>query len=140
DGYILITDDVSIDLVEWEKRLNDDSPVIKQTINEFEKVMALYTGPYLKNYDYLWAEAERFRLENKWIAIALEIGHFYFKNNQFQQAESWLIEICQVQPENEKAHFFLLKLYASLNYGILVNYQYEKLKSRDRRASCRERV
>lgn len=129
DGYILMTNDVLIDLVEWEKQVNNLSSINENNIEHYEKSMELYTGAYLENCDYLWVDSERYRLENKWISIALKIGTFYFDNGNSHKAESWLINICQVHPDNENAHFLLMKLYNSLNYGILVKHQYEKLTS-----------
>lgn len=127
DGYILITNNILIDLVEWERKVDNYYPVNENNIEHLEEVMALYTNSYLNKLDYMWADTERFRLENKWITTAQNISNYYYKNGIPKQAESWLINICQVQPENENAHFLLMKLYDSLGYGILVNHQYEKL-------------
>lgn len=130
DGYILVANDILIDLIEWEERVShalETLPVNDNNIKKYEEIMNLYTGSYLQNYDYLWADSERFRLENLWITVAIKIGSYYKENDNFQEAESWFINVCQVRPECEEAHFALLKLYALLNYGILVNHQYEKL-------------
>lgn len=127
DGYILLIDNVLIDLIEWERQINKYPSVNDYSINFLEDAMILYTDPYLKNYDYLWADNERFRLESKWVSTALNISNYYFENGKYKQAESWLVEICQTQPENEGAHFLLMRLYDILDYGILVNHEYEKL-------------
>lgn len=127
DSYTLITNNVSIDLVKWEKKVNKYSPITKNNIKQLEDAMTLYSNAYLKNIYYLWTETERFRLENKWIKTAENISNYYYENDSPKQAESWLINICQTQPENENAHFLLMKLYDSLGYGILVSHQYKEL-------------
>lgn len=129
EGYILMTNNIKVDLIEWEATINKMLPINDKNIAKFEDVMKLYTDGYLQNNDYFWSEPERYRLENKWISIAFKIGELHFKNKNYQTAESWFIKICQVRPEEERAHFFLMKLYANLNYGMLVNYQYEKLNN-----------
>lgn len=129
NGYLLIVENIAVDLAQWEKELNKLTPVGDHNITQYENVMKLYQGPYLHKCDYLWADAERYRLENKWISIAYSLGDYYFQNKNFQRAEAWLIKINQIQPEYEEAHFLLMRLYDSLNYGILVKHQYNKLQS-----------
>src|SRR5699024_8216146 len=63
EGYILTLDDVFVDIEEWECQLQVLPELNRQTADSYEAIMRLNTGPFLKGLDYLWAEAERFRLE-----------------------------------------------------------------------------
>lgn len=127
DGYLLQTKNVIIDIVEWENSITNAPPISLDNIKEYEARMDTYTGPYLGEYDYIWAETERYRLEQLWIDVAYMIADCYYQHNEYEKAEGWYKKICDVRPEEELAHFRLMKLYAHLDYGLLVNYQYLQL-------------
>src|SRR5690625_6599036 len=95
--------------------------------------MKLYSGGYLENEDYLWADSERYRLERLWIRTAHEIAKFYHNNEDIEKAESWYIKICNYISEDEKAHFSLMKIYEKLGYGLLVDHQYSQLDRKSTR-------
>lgn len=127
EGYILIANNVAIDIVEWENRIRSLIPLDDTNIHEYEKHMDLYTSSYLQEYNYLWAESERFRLEQLWINVAYQIGEYYYNQNDLEKAETWFVKICDYRPDEENAHFLLMKLYASFGYGVLVEHQYAQL-------------
>lgn len=127
DSYLLQTKNIIIDVVEWEQSIVTAPPISLGNINEFEARMNTYTGPYLDEYDYIWAETERYRLEQLWIDTAFMIADCYYKYQMYDKAEIWYKKICEVRSEEELAHFRLMHLYAELDYGLLVNYQYLEL-------------
>lgn len=129
EGYILNTNNIFIDIVEWEQRMAFSHPLTVETIVEYETNMNLYAGSYLQEYDYLWAEAERYRLEQLWIKAAYQLANFYVNQNYLEEAEKWFVKIYTLRPEEEDAHFSLMKLYADLDLGLLVNHQYHLLKN-----------
>ena len=128
DGYILKVSNLLIDTVEWEERLKKMPIIDMDTIEKHEENMKLYSGGYLENEDYLWADSERYRLERLWIRTAHEIAKFYHNNEDIEKAESWYIKICNYISEDEKAHFSLMKIYEKLGYGLLVDHQYSQLE------------
>ncbi|MEI3611271.1 response regulator [Pseudogracilibacillus sp. SO30301A] len=128
DGYILILKNVIVDIVKWEEEITNAPPIHIETIDIYEKIMELYTDAYLNNYDYLWAESIRYRLEQLWVKVANRIGNCYEKNNCLEEAVKWYVKICNLKPEDERANFSLMKMYAKLEYGLLVNYQYTQLE------------
>lgn len=128
DGYILILKNVIVDIVKWEEEITNAPPIHIETVDMYEKIMDLYTGAYLQSYDYLWAESERYRLERLWVKVANKIGNCYEENNYLEEAVKWYVKICKVKPEDEQANFSLMKMYAKLEYGLLVNYQYVQLE------------
>ncbi|WP_096185807.1 response regulator [Evansella halocellulosilytica] len=129
DGYILSIKNAVIDLVEWEKRLDEAPPVQIDTIRDYETLMELYKNPYLDNYNFLWAEAERFRLEKLWLKTAYEIGICYDYHHYFEEAEAWFTKVCRMKPEDEYARFYLMKRYATSGQDPLVDLQYEQLEN-----------
>lgn len=128
EGYILSIKNTLIDIVEWENKVKTVPPINSKNAADYEVIMDLYTGSYLAGYDYLWAEPERYRLEQLWLRTAYRIASFYNENNDLEKAGSWFVKICDLRPENEIAHFSLMKLYDSIGYGVLVGHQFTQLK------------
>ncbi len=128
DGYILIKRNTSIDIEEWKERIINAPPIHIETVQTYEEIMSLYTGAYLKEYDYIWAESRQYRLEKLWLKVANRIAEIYKKNNRLEDAVKWYVQICNLKPDDELANFSLMKLYAQLEYGLLVNHQYAQLQ------------
>lgn len=129
DGYVLETNNVKIDANEWEHLIVHAPTLNEQTLDWYENVMKNYKGTFLEAYDYLWAESERFRLEQIWLKYAKKLGEMYIKQEKFEDAIRWFAKISELRPDDEDACFILMKLYAKLQYGILVHHQYERLKA-----------
>ncbi|MGV2622825.1 UNVERIFIED_CONTAM: response regulator [Halobacillus marinus] len=128
-GYILETNHVTIDIVEWETNLKKLAPLSPDTITDYERVMKHYTGTYLEKDDYLWADAERLRLEELWHRTAFSIAAYYYKEQEPSKAERWLKRICNVFPEDEKANLLLMKVFAESDQSVMVMKQYDQLKA-----------
>ncbi|SDM81834.1 response regulator [Sediminibacillus halophilus] len=128
EGYNLSTQKVSIDLAEWEHKMKTAPKITTETIDYFEKNMKLYKGGYLQEYHYLWAEAECYRLEQVWLKIAFRLASYYVKQKDVEKAETWYKKICLLRPEDEDAHFSLMKLYDSSGMAFLVDRQYHELE------------
>lgn len=126
DGYVLETKDVVLDVEKWKKELASLPAINETTIERYTEVMQQYKGPYLQEYNYLWAEADQYRLEQQWLTVALEIANFYLQNN-ITQAKFWYSRICEFVPETEEAHFALMKIYAYENNHSQVHKQFETL-------------
>src|SRR5690625_4481387 len=107
DGYILKACNIFIDIIQWEKGLKSLPSINIDTVGQYETNMELYTGGYLANEDYLWADSERYRLERLWIRTAHDIAKFHQEFGSIEKAELWFIKICNYIPEDEKAHFSL---------------------------------
>ncbi|WP_042141905.1 response regulator [Paucisalibacillus sp. EB02] len=129
EGYILLTKNAFIDIVEWETRIVAAPPLSMETVDDYEAIMDLYTGPLLQQYDYWWVENERHRLELLWTSVAYQLGNFYFEHGELKKSRMWFIKICTARPEEENAHFSLMKLFAILGDVKLVEHQYTQLKN-----------
>src|SRR5690625_3389256 len=103
DGYHLAINNVSIDIVEWENSIASSPPINADSINNYEEIMELYTGSYLQEYDYLWVEPERYRLEVIWMRTAHQMADFYFRYNYLENAEKWYAKICELRLEDERS-------------------------------------
>lgn len=129
DGYLLDTDRVSIDVQEWEAFVQSGVPLNDETIGEYEKRMALYTGNYLEIHDYWWAESERQRLLQLWTAAATRMAECHLGRGRQEQAIQWYQEICRRNPLEEEAHLALMKIYDAMQNQAAVYRQYNALKT-----------
>ena len=127
EGYVLNIDQVLLDVEEWETRLGLASPLSFESIDKYVEIMKLYTGDYLQEYDYWWAESERQRLKDLWLSVSFGIADWYVEHDQLDKATFWYFEICNRHVQEEKAYFALMKIYASMDNDILVNRQYHAL-------------
>lgn len=126
DGYILRLYNVKLDLVEWEEKIVRLPDVDGSSIQQYEEIMKLNSGPYLDDYDYIWVESEKQRLENIWLQIAQDMARFYEDENYSKEAIHWYRTIVERTPEIEEAHLQLMKLYAAEKNQSLVTKQYEE--------------
>ncbi|GAE31378.1 hypothetical protein [Halalkalibacter hemicellulosilyticus] len=49
------------------------------------------------------------------------------ETNDLEKAVQWYLKILEIRPEDEQTSFSLMKTYASLNYRMFVDYQYQQL-------------
>ncbi|MBP3040222.1 response regulator [Bacillaceae bacterium Marseille-Q3522] len=129
EGYILNINNLILDVEEWEKRIQAAPPIGAKTMDLYHKIMSLYTGDYLQEYDYWWAESERQRLKRIWLHTSFQIADWYYKEGDMEMAISWYTKICNKQPEAEEAYFALMKIYAELGNQLLVKRHYDTLKN-----------
>lgn len=127
DGYLLQLENIQLDVEVWENHVQTSLPVTEDTIAEYEHMMGLYTGDYLEEYEYLWAEGERFRLGMLWIRAMFQLAEWYASHGQQEKAIEKYQEICNLHSQVEEAHFALMKIYADMKNHVLVNRQYRRL-------------
>ena len=126
DGYILKLHNVDVDLHTWEKQVTQlPSEITKDTIDDYKRVMAFNTGPYLGEFDYVWVESERHRLETLCIITMQKMVDYFIEENNDEEAVKWLQLIVQRQPELEEAHLLLTKLYEENDLHHLIKKQYD---------------
>lgn len=133
DYYRLLTTNTTVDLFKWEERMAQLLPLTNANYEEFEETMKLYKHAYLQAYNYVWAEAKKFRLEQLWLDYALTIANWYEDHGDPKNAINWFHRITNTKPDHEMAHFSLLKLYDQLNEHHLVKEQYAVLSD-----ACRD--
>ncbi len=127
NGYILKLCNTSIDKEVWEQELNIAPKIDITTIEHHEKIMSYFNGSYLKGFDYIWIEGERYRLDKLWIEHAQQLANYYMKHQYLEKAARWFVQLSDVTPEDEEVNFNLMKIYAEKGYGVLVDHQYNQL-------------
>lgn len=126
DGYILKLHNVDVDLHTWEKEVTQlPSEITQDSIDDYVRVMTLNTGPYLGEFDYIWVEPERYRLETLCIVTMQKMVDYFIEQDDREEAVKWLQLIVQRQPELEDTHLLLMKLFEENNLDHLVKKQYD---------------
>lgn len=127
NAYYLEMKQVEVDLFQWEKSLDSLSNIAPNQLEKYEQVMKQYPDMYLKQYSYIWLEPEKERLEQLWTEAMKEMASLYVIENHLDKAFSTYQLICERQPDNEEAHFLLMKLYAKNGYVKSAFKQYKQL-------------
>jgi len=89
--------------------------------------MKLNNGSYASNYDYIWLESERHRLDQLWAYKANQIVAYYMKVGKITDAIQWCYTILERYPTIEEVHFNLMKLYEANGDFTLMMQQYNEL-------------
>lgn len=129
-GYRMSTGGLLTDSEIWEKRLQGLGVLDAANAADYERVLDLYEGDYLGEYDYVWAEHERERLRRLWLHHAKSLGELYDARNQTAAAIRVGRRIQQLFPYEEDNYFTLMKLYASKGDAAGVEEQYLLLSLR----------
>lgn len=127
-GYKLVVENIVVDVEQWLSRLKLLPPIQQTTVDEHEHVFQMYTGDYLGDCDYLWAESERERLRRLWLYHAQQLSEFYIKNESYIAAIKVLEKVQALFADAEDNYFTLMKLYDLLNNTAAVEEQYWLLK------------
>ncbi|MGG4440473.1 response regulator [Brevibacillus fortis] len=129
-GYKLTIDSATIDVEEWEADIKNLPPLSHSSIDVYEKVLAMYAGDYLGEYDYLWAEYERERLCRMWLQLAKKMSRFYLEQGRVLEATMVNERVQLLYPLEEDSYMILMQLYASLDNNTAVKNQYKLLTTR----------
>lgn len=127
EGYILSMSHVTLDIEAWESKLAQLPPIHSENIDVYLETLKLYTGDYLQEYDYWWAESERQRLKRILLQISYAIANWYLSEKLIDLAIVSYTNICNLFPQEETAHFSLMKIYLSKNHPTMVQKQYNQL-------------
>ncbi|HIW33750.1 MAG TPA: response regulator [Candidatus Paenibacillus intestinavium] len=128
-GYVLELNGLLIDAEQWDLDLRDLSPISRQTVADHQRLFAAYTGDYLGEDDYYWAETERQRLKTMWLQHAGGLATYYINNEKEMDALSIYQRVVQHDPMLEEGHLAIMRIYAGLNDSSSVEIQYEHMVS-----------
>lgn len=127
-GYKLVVENIVVDVELWLSRLKSLPPIQQTTVDEHEQVFQMYTGDYLGDCDYLWAESKRERLRRLWLHHAQQLSEFYIRNERYNAAIKVQEKVQELYADAEDNYFTLMKLYELLNNSAAVEEQYWLLK------------
>ncbi|MGE7988482.1 response regulator [Lysinibacillus fusiformis] len=127
-GYKLLMEHTVVDVEQWMSSLKSLPSLKQATVDEHEQVFQMYTGDYLGDCDYLWAESERERLRRLWLQHAHQLTDFYITNENYPAAIKVQEKVQALFTDEEENYFTLMKLYHLLNNVGAVEEQYLLLK------------
>ncbi|MDC6270158.1 response regulator [Lysinibacillus fusiformis] len=127
-GYKLLMEHTIVDVEQWLYSLKSLPSLEQATVDEHEQVFQMYTGDYLGDCDYLWAESERERLRRLWLQHAHQLTDFYITNENYPAAIKIQEKVQALCADEEDNYFTLMKLYHLLNNVAAVEEQYLLLK------------
>ncbi|AWB44570.1 hypothetical protein DCC85_10255 [Paenibacillus sp. CAA11] len=128
EGYMLNTNQVQVDVDMLEGGIRALGAVTKLNITDHRQISDLYTGDYLAEHDYFWAESERHRLRTVWLHHAAMLADFYSNHDMLAEAITMYKRITQFHPYYEDGHLGLLQAYASAGDRMAVQEHYQHIE------------
>ncbi|WP_347382914.1 response regulator [Paenibacillus pabuli] len=112
---------------EWEQSLRSLEYITPDNEKQARDILDIYKDDYLKEFDYLWAFAERERLRNLFVHHALKLAAYYTEKENWMEALALYQRLCHVQPYYEEAYLKQMEIYDHLgDYGS-VEARYQSL-------------
>ena len=110
-GYVMgLGPSIDYDVAVFETFIAKEPDLAADSLGEFEKAAASYQGDYLGEKDYLWAIAERARLQKYFADLAKQLARHYMHTASFSKAEKALLQSIGYLPYDEDAYELLLKV------------------------------
>ncbi|WMT39315.1 response regulator [Paenibacillus sp. D2_2] len=128
DGYVLHLNQIVLDICEWDRRLSILPPLSANSIDIYQELIKMYTGDYLQEYDYWWAESERQRYKSAWLKLSYDISDWYYHNGILDRAAASYLNIISQDSLEERAYYQLMVIY-SVQQPAMVHRQYQMLET-----------
>lgn len=127
EGYILDLKDVQLDIDEFEYRLKELFNKSDPELSVIQKILKLYSGDYMSEESYMWAENERERLRLLWLHYSQKASELLIQKEEYLSAIFIYQRMQALNPYIEISYFMLMKLYDLLGDRQSVEHQYHKL-------------
>lgn len=127
NSYILDLQGTPVDADIWEQRLLASELITKENLPQHLAVLEAYSGDYLAEHAYLWAEAERERLRALWLHHATKLGAYLKESGETTAALAIYRMIQERYPYMEDTSFMLMQLYDRLGDRNSVIRCYKKI-------------
>lgn len=127
DSYRLNVSNTVIDVDLFEDKIAALPTLSDKNFQHHQEVIDYYTDNYLIDYDYLWVENERYRLQTLWVNVTLDLLHWYFTQEKYEEAMKLCLRICHIAPITEEAYFYLMKISAKKEAHSSVHYHFSQL-------------
>ncbi|CAI6047161.1 response regulator [Cohnella sp. JJ-181] len=126
-GYELVTEDSLIDVDDWERRMPSADESHPDQLQQYESWLEDFTGDYLEEQDYEWADTERRRLRLLWYRFAVKLAALLEEHGMPAYGLDWLYRVQERFPYSEEIYFLIMKQHASLGENSMVEQQYALL-------------
>lgn len=129
EGYRLEWGGVALDAEVWESRLREAPPVTPDTLEQHLSIMELYTGDFLEEHRYTWAEPEQERLRLLWLEHANSVAACHFELGQYGEALGLYQKMTERIPYAEDGYAGLMRVYAQLHHPGEVRRLFQMLEA-----------
>ncbi|WP_168123403.1 response regulator [Paenibacillus sp. HB172176] len=131
ESYTLeLGEDVVMEMDEWENDLVKAGRGGQATHGRMRDLLEAYRGDYLSDYDYVWAEGERERLRQLWMAYARRWIQHEWSREKHAEALPLLERLQAMDPYQEQECLALLQLYDKLGQFDKTIAHYGQIRSR----------
>ncbi|USG66609.1 response regulator [Brevibacillus ruminantium] len=130
EGYRLVWGEEKLDVDEWENGVRQAPPVMPETLDQHLAIMALYTGNYLEEHRYIWADYEQERMRLIWLQHVKQIAECFKTLGRHTEAIMLYQKIRETCPDLEDGYFELMKMYAAMNHQGEVRKQFQLISNR----------
>ncbi|MDR0268097.1 response regulator [Paenibacillus sp.] len=127
EGYRLVRGTLKLDVEEWENSLRGAPDVTLETLSRHVAIMKKYTGDFLEEHRYFWAEPEQERTRLLWLEHAKLIASCHMELGQHSEAARIYHEIMVRLPYLEDGYAGLIKMYAELHHQVEVKRVFHQL-------------
>jgi LuxR family maltose regulon positive regulatory protein len=131
--YRLRTDAFVSELNVFEQEPEAGEVVQEGNIQAYEQAIALYTGGYMEDNDYGWAELRRSALENRYLELIIELNGYYMDGQSHSSAIKLLKKAIKHVPWSEAVHAALIRAHLAGRDRLSALKQYDALKRMLRR-------
>jgi two-component SAPR family response regulator len=97
---------------EWERGLRHEYG--KQVINQTEKALRMYTGPFLAGDHEPWMLSIRERLRNKYLRNVKRLGQYWEQNGKLDKAVECYQKGLEVDDLTEEFYQRIMKCYQKM--------------------------
>lgn len=116
EGYRMEWGSVKLDAEEWENSLREAPAVTPQTLAKHQSIMNMYTGDFLEEHRYVWAEPEQERTRLLWLEHAKQIAECHIELGQHMEAIGIYQNMMEKLPYIEDGYAGLMRIYALLHH------------------------
>lgn len=127
EGYRLVWGEVELDVEAWERSLQGAPPVAPETLHHHLATLGLYTGDFLEEHRYIWAEPEQERIRLLWLNYAKPVAECQVRLGQYAEAAKLYQQMIGRLPFLEDGYAGLMKMYADLHNYAEVRRLYQQL-------------
>lgn len=125
EGYRLDMGSITIDIEEWERRLQTVPLITLDNIEIHLQLHQAYLGDYLELPGYIWAEGERQRLRLLWQIHTTRLVNFLESKERFNEAIACYTLLQARIPFLEDNYLGLMRIHAQMHNPKAVRQQYE---------------
>lgn len=128
-NYTLDAAEGVCDFIDFVRFTNGIVCVDEDNIMAAERAAALYTGEYLENENYMWADVTRAEMAVRYENLLLQTASFYAGIHKKHKCEKKLLTLLKINPLSEEGNNALLDLYMKTADNRMFAIQYETFEA-----------